>query len=99
LTVNLVGDTLATCIKGYDDLAWSSDKLDGCNTIVLGDYPTSGVIAVTIIWYNRASKAIVEFDMVLDTSFTWGNGEQGKMDLQNIVTHELGHGLGLNDVY
>ena len=99
VAVNLIDDTIGTYSKGYDDLAWSSDKLDGHNTIVFGDYPTSGVIAVTIIWYNRASKAIVEFDMVLDTSFTWGIGETGKMDLQNIVTHELGHGLGLNDVY
>lgn len=99
VAVNLIDDTIGTSSKGYDDLAWSSDKLDGHNTIVFGDYPTSGVIAVTIIWYNRASKAIVEFDMVLDTSFTWGIGESGKMDLQNIVTHELGHGLGLGDVY
>jgi len=99
VAVNLIDDTIGTSSKGYDDLAWSSDKLDGHNTIVFGDYPTSGVIAVTIIWYNRASKAIVEFDMVLDTSFTWGIGETGKMDLQNIVTHELGHGLGLGDVY
>jgi len=99
VAVNLIDDTIGTSSSGYDDLAWSSDKLDGHNTIVFGDYPTSGVIAVTIIWYNRASKAIVEFDMVLDTSFTWGIGETGKMDLQNIVTHELGHGLGLGDVY
>ena len=99
VAVNLIDDTIGTSSSGYDDLAWSSDKLDGHNTIVFGDYPTSGVIAVTIIWYNRASKAIVEFDMVLDTSFTWGIGESGKMDLQNIVTHELGHGLGLGDVY
>ncbi|MEM3955666.1 MAG: matrixin family metalloprotease [Candidatus Bathyarchaeia archaeon] len=87
--------------KGYDDLAWTRDKLDGCNTIVWGDYPTEGVIAVTILWYNKATKTIIEFDIVLDTDYTWGDATQdsGVMDLQNIVTHELGHGIGLGDVY
>lgn len=59
------------------------------------------MIAVTLIWSNRVTKAIVEFDMVLDTDFRWGNATEDSsvMDLQNIVTHELGHGLGLGDVY
>lgn len=87
--------------KGYDDLAWTSDKLDGENTIVWGNYPTSGVIAVTIVWSSRAAKTIIEFDMVLDTDYQWGNAADNSsvMDLQNIVTHELGHALGLGDVY
>ncbi|MEM2292809.1 MAG: matrixin family metalloprotease [Nitrososphaerota archaeon] len=92
---------VTTTSKGYDDLAWTSDKLDGCNTIVWGNYPTEGVIAVTILWYNKATKTIIEFDIVLDTDYTWGNATQDPtvMDLQNIVTHELGHGIGLGDVY
>lgn len=98
---NIFDDTITTTTKGYDALAWSSDKLDEENTIVFGDYPTDNVIAVTIIWYNRATKEIIEFDMVLDTDFTWGNAAEDAsvMDLQNIVTHELGHGIGLNDLY
>ncbi|MEM3378103.1 MAG: matrixin family metalloprotease [Candidatus Bathyarchaeia archaeon] len=85
----------------FETLAWSSSLLDGENTIVWGDYGQAGVIAVTLIWSNRVTKAIVEFDMVLDTDFTWGDASVGVgvMDLQNIVTHELGHGLGLGDVY
>jgi len=85
--------------KDYDDLAWS--KPGGSNTIVFGNYPTANVIAVTIIWYSRATRTIIEFDMALDTDFTWGNADNDPkvMDLQNIVTHELGHGIGLNDLY
>jgi hypothetical protein len=99
VTVNLFGQVTPTT-KSYNDLAWTSSKLDGKNTIVFGNYPTSGVIAVTIIWYSRATKAITEFDMVLDTDFTWGNGATNNvMDIQNIATHELGHGFGLNDLY
>ncbi|MEM4982583.1 MAG: matrixin family metalloprotease [Candidatus Bathyarchaeia archaeon] len=98
---DLFNDIIAITDKGYDDLAWTSDKLDGCNTIVWGNYPTGGVIAVTILWYNKATKTIIEFDIVLDTDYEWDNATQGLtvMDLQNIVTHELGHGIGLGDVY
>ena len=102
VNVNLIYDEIAITGKGYDDLAWDSSKLDGKNTILWGDYPQQGVIAVTIIWSNRVTKEIVEFDMVLDTDFAWGNATElgsSVMDLQNIVTHELGHGLGLGDVY
>jgi len=78
------------------------------NAITFGNYPTEGVIAVTTVWYNPATKKIVEFDVMFDTDWTWGdlgNTESPpvegatKMDLQNIATHELGHGVGLADVY
>jgi len=74
---------------------------DYINAITFGDYPTKGVIAVTTVWYNPATKRIVEFDMMFDTDWTWGDAtkEPTKMDLQNIATHELGHGVGLSDVY
>jgi len=85
--------------KTYDDLAWTSDKLDHKNTIVWGNYPTSGVIAVTIVWYNVVTKTILEFDIIFDTDYAWGDATTNVMDLQNIATHELGHGAGLGDVY
>ena len=71
------------------------------NAIDFGNYPTEGVIAVTTVWYNPATKAIVEFDMRFDTDYDWGDATQNPavMDLQNIATHELGHGVGLSDIY
>lgn len=71
------------------------------NALVFGDYPEAGVIAVTTVWYNPAKKAIVEFDVMFDTDWIWGDAtvDTTVMDLQNIATHELGHGLGLDDVY
>jgi len=71
------------------------------NAIAFGNYPTAGVIAVATVWYNPATKAIVEFDVMFDTDWTWGDAiiDPTKMDLQNIATHELGHGVGLADVY
>lgn len=71
------------------------------NAISFGNYPDANVIAVTSIWYTRIGKRIVEFDILFDTDFTWGDATTSStvMDLQNIATHELGHGVGLGDIY
>jgi hypothetical protein len=74
---------------------------DYTNSVSFGDYPSSGVIAVTTTWYNRFTKNAVESDILFDTDFTWGDAisDSSVMDLQNIATHEIGHTLGLNDLY
>lgn len=71
------------------------------NTIEFGSYNDPGVIAVTSTWYTRRGKEIVEFDMLYNTAFNWGDGAASstQMDLQSIATHELGHGIGLLDIY
>ena len=71
------------------------------NAIAFGDYPDANVIAVTSIWYTRVGKQIVEFDILFNTKFAWGDAtlNGGVMDLQNIATHEIGHGAGLDDIY
>ncbi len=75
--------------------------LDGVNMISLGDYQTEGVIAVTYTWYRHATKAAVESDILFDTDFPWGDAlsDPTVMDYQNIATHEIGHTLGLIDLY
>ncbi len=74
---------------------------DSKNSVVFGDYPDNNVIAVTSIWYTRLGKQIVEFDMLFNTRFVWGDSTTagGVMDLQNIATHEFGHAAGLGDIY
>lgn len=71
------------------------------NTIAFGDYPDSNVIGVTSIWFTRAGRQIVEFDILLNDYYVWGDGSANPeiMDLANIATHELGHGVGMGDVY
>jgi hypothetical protein len=92
---------IETTTKGYDDVALTSDKLDGENSLVWGNYPTANVIAITILWYNRRTKAIVEVDIVFDTDYTWGDAATNPnvVDLQNIATHEIGHCSGMGDIY
>lgn len=73
---------------------------DGRNSLVFGDNEADyNVIAVTSIWYTLFGRQIVDFDISFETNFGWGNADPSKMDLQNIATHELGHGIGLSDLY
>ena len=87
------------------DGSWDSDAPDGRNELVFGDYPDDRVIAVAVVWGYFSGppslRKIIEFDILFDTDFTWGDAtvNPARMDLQNIATHEIGHGVGLADVY
>ncbi|MCK4454112.1 matrixin family metalloprotease [Candidatus Parcubacteria bacterium] len=88
-----------------NDGSWDSDIPDGRNELVFGDYPDPHVIAVAVVWGYFSGppslRKIIEFDVLFDTDFTWGDAtlDSAVMDLQNIATHEIGHGVGLADVY
>lgn len=70
---------------------------DGYNVISWGSY-SAGVIAVTMSWVK--GKRVLEVDCLMNTYYGWSlSGEAGKMDVQNIMTHELGHFCGLADLY
>ena len=72
---------------------------------MFADIDHEGAIAVAIIWGyfsgNPAWRELVEWDMIFDdVDFDWSaSGEAGKMDFENIATHELGHAVGLGDLY
>ncbi len=75
-------------------------RLDGKNSIVFGK-ASPGIIAVTSTWYHVDTGQIIEFDMKFNTYYHWGNADLNSkvMDLQDIATHELGHSVGMKDVY
>jgi len=85
-------------------ITWTEDY-NGENELLFGDYPQDGVIAITYAWGYFSgppqTRELVEFDILFDTDFEWGDAvyDESVMDLQNIATHELGHALGLDDVY
>ena len=94
------------------DASFDTDSPDGRNELLFGDYPQEGVIAVTVVWGYFSGppqlREIVEFDIIFDIDFNWGYAgptdetslrDTTVMDLQNIATHELGHGAGLADLY
>jgi len=101
-------NTGAALFDGYgivQEASWDGDTPDGRNELLFDNYPQANVIAVTVIWGvfsgSPSARRITEFDVMFDTDFTWGDATLNSqlMDLQNIATHEIGHGLGLNDLY
>jgi len=75
----------------------TAGRRDGYNVVSWGHY-FPGAIAVTYIWYS--GSRIIETDCRMNTYYKWSlTAESGKMDVQNIMTHEFGHWCGLADLY
>lgn len=78
---------------------------DGNNEAYFGAIAEPGVIGVTTVWGyfsgRTNTRELLEWDMVLnEVDFDWSStGEANKMDLSNIVVHELGHAVGMADLY
>lgn len=78
---------------------------DGLNEISFGPYSDPNVIAVTRIWGifsgSPSARYIDQFDILFNTAYAWGDAtiNPSLMDYTNIATHEIGHGVGLNDLY
>jgi len=96
-----------------DNTSLTGSTLDYKNVVswqgISIEYP--GAIAVTVVWYYRGSKEIVDVDTVMNSADDWsvnakftGNpdmelGDTSAYDVQNIMTHEAGHWLMLLDLY
>lgn len=80
-------------------------KYDGKNIIAWGR--TSGTaLAVTYTWYYTSSGLAAETDTIFNLKFPWYWNAANYMctdansyDAQDILTHETGHWMGLNDTY
>ena len=99
-TKNILGDEIAGIVDGADRVS-----PDNKNEVYFADITESGVIGITIVWGYFSGppswRELVEWDQVYDdVSFDWSaTGEEGKMDFENIATHELGHSVGMADLY
>jgi hypothetical protein len=82
-------------------------KYDGQNIIAWGR--TSGsALAVTYTWYYPSTGVVAETDTIMNLKFPWSWTDQSSSqncadansyDAQDILTHELGHWMGLDDEY
>jgi hypothetical protein len=78
---------------------------DGVNEVYFGSIDDSGAIAITIVWgtFNAPppKRELLEWDQVYDqVDYGWSaTGEAGKMDFESLATHELGHSVGMGDLY
>ncbi|MFH0905146.1 MAG: matrixin family metalloprotease [bacterium] len=100
-SINILGNGTETTDSLFADLV----APDGLNEAYFADVSGQGAIAVTIVWGifggPPQGRALTEWDQVYDdVDYTWSaSGEAGKMDFENISTHELGHSVGLSDLY
>ena len=72
---------------------------DGRTTLGFLDRPDlDRVLGATSFLIDTTTGAIVEADVFFNTRFPWSvspQGEAGRVDLESVVLHELGHLLGL----
>lgn len=102
--VNIIGDEIIGNVDGADTIS-----PDNKNEILFGDIDQDGAIAITIVWgiFRGAPKdrQLVEWDQIYDdVDYDWSEDCltedcSAKMDFENIATHELGHTVGLDDLY
>lgn len=85
----------------FESLAVDKSSPDGVNEVYFGFISEPGAIAVTVVWGifrgPRGQRELVEWDQVYDIEdYDWSmSGESGKMDFENIATHEVGHAAGM----
>lgn len=95
--VDILGDGTQTT----DTLVADTVAPDDVNEVYFGDIDSPGAIGVTIVWGifrgRPTERMLVEWDQVYDQAdFDWSDsGEAGKMDFENIASHELGHAVGM----
>ncbi|MHB8120099.1 MAG: matrixin family metalloprotease [Methanothrix sp.] len=81
----------------------SADIYDRNNVVAWK--PVSGsALAYSRTWFNYNKvdgyNTAVESDIVFNTGYTWRtDGLNGGFDVQSVALHELGHTLGLGDLY
>lgn len=94
-------EVFGNAASGTVDAASIGIISNDANEVAFADIAENNVIAVTyvwgIFWGSPSQRRITEWDMVFDDAdFAWSfTGEPGKMDFQNIATHEIGHAAGM----
>lgn len=99
------GDILGTGNTTNTVLTADTTSPDNNNEVYFADVSSSDAIAITIVWGIFSGppfgRELVEWDQVYDdVDYNWSEtAETTKMDFENIATHELGHSIGLADLY
>lgn len=91
--------------RGSDTIR-SRSAYDGQNIIAWGR-TSAGALGVTYIRYYSSNGLVVDVDTIMNKKYPWswtpyGSGVCGNInayDAQNILVHELGHWMGLDDEY
>ena len=100
--LEILGDGSSTT----DPLVADFNAPDNRNEVYFDDLGESNTIAFTVVWGifkgSPFNRELVEWDMVFNDNYVWSENAKGSttdMDFENIATHELGHAVGLDDLY
>lgn len=86
-------------------------NLDGANTNTVYFEPSraemaNGALAITVLTFDREAGEILDADIVVNGEHRFGivdtmdgASARASYDIQNVLTHELGHFLGLGEDY
>jgi hypothetical protein len=100
---------LGSGVSTSSTLEADTNSPDDLNEVYFADIDSPGAIGVTIVWGifggPPQSRELVEWDQVYDDAdYDWSadclnDNCASKMDFPNIAIHELGHSVGLDDLY
>ncbi len=100
-------DALVSAVTLSEDTPTSATRarLDGQNA-VLWKRQSPSTLAVAYVWYYTDTHEVAESDLVFNSRHSWSYtpytptcSSLNSYDVQNIGTHEVGHWMGLDDMY
>ena len=83
--------------ENSDSPEWGIDGING--VYLVQDWPFSfRALAVTLTTYNDDTGELIDTDIIINGEMRFGlSGERNRYDLDTVLTHELGHVLGLDE--
>jgi hypothetical protein len=98
IVLNDTGDTaVAPGTPGTDGTC-----ADGTNVIGWGRFDDPDAVGEAMMCLDRSQHVIRDADIMLNISYWWSDGPNARRqtyDVQEILTHEMGHWLSLQDMY
>ena len=84
-------------IESSNNLEWGVDGVNG--VYLVEEWPFSfRALAVTLTTYNDNTGELIDTDVIINGEMPFStSGQRNRYDLDTVLTHELGHVLGLDE--
>lgn len=79
-----------------------ADNYNKINTVSWKPYGAANYLGYARTWYNSRKvdgyNTALDSDIVFNTNYKWTTSGNG-IDVQSVALHEIGHTLGMGDIY